>query len=57
MTLIKVLLLVQVVELDPGNALATKTVQRLTPIVEEKREKMKEEMLGETWLLPYAIHR
>jgi hypothetical protein len=33
-------------ELDPDNALAAKTVQRLTPVVNERREKMKEEMLG-----------
>lgn len=34
-------------ELDPDNALANKTVLRLTPIVNERREKMKDEMLGE----------
>jgi len=37
----------QVKDLDPGNALAKKTIQRLTPIVNERREKMKDEMLGE----------
>ena len=40
----------QVEELDPGNSLAASTVQRLTPIVNERREKMKEEMLGEAAL-------
>ena len=34
-------------ELDPDNPLANNTVQRLTPVVEERREKMKDEMLGE----------
>ncbi|KAK9805260.1 hypothetical protein WJX72_009420 [[Myrmecia] bisecta] len=36
----------KIVELDPGNAGAVATVRRLTPIVEERREKMKEEMIG-----------
>ncbi|KAI7841133.1 hypothetical protein COHA_005103 [Chlorella ohadii] len=36
----------KVLELDPGNAIAQKSVQRLTPIVEERREKLKEEMMG-----------
>ncbi|CAK0786989.1 hypothetical protein CVIRNUC_010205 [Coccomyxa viridis] len=34
-------------ELDPGNASAGKALQRLTPIVNERREKMKDEMLGQ----------
>ncbi|CAL5229198.1 g12480 [Coccomyxa viridis] len=34
-------------ELDPDNASASKSVQRLTPIVEDRREKMKNEMLGQ----------
>eukprot|EP00897_Mesotaenium_endlicherianum_P009178 jgi/Mesen1/8289/ME000045S07736 len=36
----------KVVELDPGNKPAQIAVRRLEPIVAEKREKMKEEMLG-----------
>lgn len=36
----------QIKELDPGNASASKNVLRLTPIVDERREKMKTEMLG-----------
>ena len=36
----------QIKELDPGNASASKNVLRLTPIVNERREKMKNEMLG-----------
>lgn len=36
----------QIKELDPDNASASKSVQRLTPIVEDRREKMKNEMLG-----------
>ena len=39
----------QVLELDPGNAIAQKMVQRLAPVVEERREKLKEEMMG-GWL-------
>ena len=36
----------QVVELQPGNASAAASVRRLAPIVEKKREEMKEEMMG-----------
>eukprot|EP00245_Coleochaete_scutata_P009137 TRINITY_DN2949_c1_g1_i1.p1 TRINITY_DN2949_c1_g1~~TRINITY_DN2949_c1_g1_i1.p1 ORF type:complete len:448 (+),score=100.46 TRINITY_DN2949_c1_g1_i1:180-1523(+) len=36
----------KVVELDPGNKQAHEAVRRLEPIVAEKREKLKEEMLG-----------
>ena len=39
-------LLAQVLELDPENAWAVRTVQRLEPIVLERQEKMKEEMVG-----------
>ena len=42
-----VLCAAQILELDPGNSLASSTVQRLTSVVDERREKMKEEMLGE----------
>ena len=34
-------------ELQPSNQAAVANVRRLTPIVEKKREEMKEEMLGE----------
>lgn len=37
----------QVVQLDTANKLAVSTVERLKPVVDERREKMKEEMLGE----------
>ena len=37
---------VQIKELDPDNASASNNVQRLTPVVDERREKMKDEMLG-----------
>lgn len=40
------LLAMQVLELDPGNAAAASAVKRLTPTVMERREKLKEEMLG-----------
>ncbi|KAF6266432.1 hypothetical protein COO60DRAFT_1697389 [Scenedesmus sp. NREL 46B-D3] len=36
----------KVVELDPGNAWAVKAVERLTPEVQARQEKMKDEMLG-----------
>lgn len=37
---------VQVVELDPGNAAAVAKAAKLEPVVLERREKMKEEMIG-----------
>lgn len=37
---------VQVLELEPGNSIADKAVKRLLPVVEERREKLKEEMVG-----------
>ncbi|XP_002980175.2 tetratricopeptide repeat protein 1 [Selaginella moellendorffii] len=36
----------KVLELDPANKEAAKAVRRLEPVVAERREKMKEEMLG-----------
>lgn len=36
----------QVLELDPADAAMKKIVKRLEPIVEERREMMKEEMMG-----------
>ena len=36
----------QVVELDPGNTAMAAKVRRLEPIVADRREKMKEEMMG-----------
>ena len=45
----------QVAKLDPGNTSMDRTVKRLTPIVAERREKLKDEMLGvqssQQWLL------
>lgn len=37
---------IQVLELAPGDATADAISQRLTPVVEAKREAMKEEMIG-----------
>jgi hypothetical protein len=34
-------------EFDPSNDQAKKTIRRLEPLAAEKREKMKEEMIGE----------
>lgn len=36
-------------ELEPSNRDAQAAVRRLRPIVEEQREKMKEEMMGATF--------
>ncbi|XP_039144167.1 tetratricopeptide repeat protein 1 [Dioscorea cayenensis subsp. rotundata] len=36
----------KIMELDPSNDQARRTIQRLEPILAEKREKMKEEMIG-----------
>ncbi|KAJ7516583.1 hypothetical protein O6H91_22G064100 [Diphasiastrum complanatum] len=36
----------KVLELDPANKEAARTVQKLDPVVAERREKLKEEMLG-----------
>lgn len=33
-------------EFDPSNDQAKKTIRRLEPLAAEKREKMKEEMIG-----------
>lgn len=38
---------VQAMEIDPDNKVALSVIRRLEPIVQERREKMKEEMLGE----------
>ncbi|BBH08965.1 Tetratricopeptide repeat-like superfamily protein, partial [Prunus dulcis] len=37
----------KILELDPSNDQAKKTIHRLGPLAEEKREKMKEEMIGQ----------
>ena len=37
----------KVLELEAGNRAAATAIARLEPIVNEKREKMKDEMLGE----------
>lgn len=39
----------QLVSLDSSNLASKAAVRRLKPIVEERREKMKEEMIGELW--------
>lgn len=36
----------KILELDPSNAQARRTIIRLKPLADEKREKMKEEMIG-----------
>lgn len=37
----------KVIELDPSNDQARRAIIRLKPLADEKREKMKEEMIGE----------
>ena len=39
----------QIQELSPSDPVARATVTRLTPVVEQEREKLKDEMLGEAW--------
>ena len=41
--------MLQIQELSPSDPVARATVTRLTPVVEQEREKMKDEMLGEAW--------
>lgn len=36
----------KILELDPSNDQARRTIIRLKPLADEKREKMKEEMIG-----------
>lgn len=38
--------LLQTLELDPGNTVSVAKVARLEPVVAERREKMKDEMIG-----------
>lgn len=42
----------KILELDSSNVQARRGIQRLEPLAAEKREKMKEEMIGmlQTWL-------
>ena len=43
----------KVIELDPSNQQATRSLLRLEPLAAEKREKMKEEMIGK--ILPFFL--
>lgn len=38
----------RILEVDPLNDQAKKSIRRLEPLAEQKREKMKEEMIGKT---------
>jgi len=42
----------KVIEVDPSNQQATRSLFRLEPLAVEKREKMKEEMIGN--VLPFS---
>jgi hypothetical protein len=43
----------KVIEMDPSNQQATRSLFRLEPLAAEKREKMKEEMIGN--VLPFFL--
>lgn len=38
----------KILELDPSNSQAQRSIRRLEPLAAEKREKMKEEMIGKS---------
>jgi hypothetical protein len=38
-----------VLELDPGNSWASQVVKELQPEVQQRQEKIKEEMIGGSW--------
>lgn len=40
----------KILEVDPSNDQAGKTIRRLEPLAAVKREKMKEEMIGKSFL-------
>lgn len=40
----------KILEADPSNNQAKKAILRLEPLAAEKREKMKEEMIGESFI-------
>lgn len=44
----------KILELDPSNDQARKAIRRLEPLAAEKREKMKEEMMGT--LFAFALY-
>lgn len=44
----------KILEVDPSNDQARRNVIRLKPLADEKREKMKEEMIGELCLSEFA---
>lgn len=48
----------KILEVDPSNDQARKTIRRLEPLAAEKREKMKEEMIGKFFfiILFYLYH-
>ena len=39
----------KILEIDPSNDQARKAIRRLEPLAAEKREKMKEEMIGKSF--------
>ena len=46
----------KITELDPSNEQAVRALRRLEPLAAEKREKMKEEMIGTVPSLLFPSH-
>lgn len=46
----------KILELDPSNDQARRSIIRLKPLADEKREKMKEEMIGECKSICFFCH-
>lgn len=46
----------KVAELDPSNEQARRALRHLEPLAAEKREKMKEEMIGTALYLLFSSH-
>ena len=45
----------KILEIDPSNDQARKAIRRLEPLAAEKREKMKEEMIGKSFFFLVSI--
>jgi hypothetical protein len=45
----------KILEMDPSNDQAGKSIRRLEPLAAVKREKMKEEMIGKTFCLSHCF--
>lgn len=45
----------KIIELDPSNEQAKRSLFRLEPLAAEKREKMKEEMIGNSFFSNFRV--